>query len=124
VFEPVTCSILGLAQSDLADSLALVLVCSGSKFSAFHETPCANKCCLLRLTFRNLVLTCIRQHFKWCHEGISITIKLLRMNAQLRKHVVGYGHGERISEHTVKIKTLVGISISQLQVTVIVSITV
>jgi hypothetical protein len=47
------------------------------------------------------------------------------MNAELRKqHVVGYGHGERISEHThtVKIKTLVGISISQLHVTVIISI--
>lgn len=58
-----------------------------------------------------------------CHEGISIIIKLLRLNAQLRKqHVVGYGHGERISEHTLKIKTLLGISISQLHVTVIISI--
>ena len=46
-------------------------------------------------------MMCIRRHFKWCHEGISIIIKLLRMNAQLRKqHVMGYGHGERISEHT------------------------
>jgi len=75
----VTCSILGLAQSDLADSLALV---QWVKSSAFHKTPCANKCCLLCITFWNLVLTCIRRHFKWCHEGISIVmyVKFIRIN--------------------------------------------
>ena len=46
------------------------------------------------------------------------------MNAQLKKpRFVGYGHGERISEHNIlKIKTLVGISMFQLHVTVIRSI--